>query len=527
MKKEKIVSAEQALNLISDHDHIAISAAGLVGYPDYIVKCLEERFLSTGHPSALHLYAGCGHGVPYLHQGDQRFGHEGFLKRVICSHPDVVPELRMLIETDKLEAYVLPQGVLQHLYRCSASHEPGLLTKIGIGTYIDPRQDGGKLNRVTRTDIVHLMTIDEEEYLFYQSFPVQVAIIRGTTADEDGNVTIEHEALKLEILELALAAKANHGVVIVQVERVAARNTLPPKEVVIPGELVDAVVVTERPEEYHRATAGTVYSSYMSGEVRCPPAAAAPPKTELAADDIICRRALFELYPGAIVNVGVGIGAGIGPAAALEGIQDKVKFTLELGVFGGIPQQGKDFGVAVNPTSFLSHTSMFDFYHGGGLNITFLGAAQIDRNGNVNVSKFAGRAAGQGGFIDISQTAQKVVFCTYFKAKGFRSSISNGSLSILQEGTIPKFVEHVDQITFNGTLARQRGAEVYFITERCVFLLKAEGLTLVEIAPGIDLQRDILDQMSFRPAIDPELRTMDVRIFQPGRMGCFDSWNTV
>ena len=522
MKKSKIMPVEQALNLISDGESLAISAAGLVGYPDYVVKCLEDRFLATGHPAALSLYAGCGHGVPYLHQGDQRFGHEGFLKRIVCSHPDVVPELRTLIEEDKLEAYVLPQGVLQHLYRCSAAGEPGLLTKIGIGTYIDPRQDGGKINRVTTEDIVHLMELKGEEWLFYDSFPVHVAIVRGTTADEDGNMTIEKEALKLETLELALAAKSGGGKVIVQVERTAARGSLRPKDIVIPGELVDAVVVTEQPAEYHRSTAGTAYSPYMSGEVSCPLSTAARPKDILAADDIICRRALFELFPGAVVNVGVGIGSGIGPAAAVEHIMDKVTFTLELGVFGGIPQQAKDFGVAVNPVAFLSHTSMFDFYHGGGLDMTFLGAAQVDRDGNVNVSKFGGRAAGQGGFIDISQTAKKVVFCTYFKAKGFDASVSDGRLAITREGAISKFVDRVDQITFNGALARESGKEVCFLTERCVFRLEREGLTLTEIAPGVDLERDILSQMEFRPIVSKDLRVMDSRIFTPGRMGCFD-----
>lgn len=522
MKKSKVMSAAQALDLISDEDSLAISAAGLVGYPDYVVKCLEDRFVETGHPAALTLYAGCGHGVPYLHQGDQRFGHEGFLKRVICSHPDVVPELRTLIEEDKLEAYVLPQGVLQHLYRCSAAKEPGLLTKIGMGTYIDPRQEGGKINSITKEDIVHLMELDGEEWLFYKSFPVNAAIIRGTTADEDGNVTIEREALKLETLEIALAAKSGGGKVIVQVERTAARGSLVPKDIVIPGELIDAVVVTEQPEEYHRTTAGTAYSSYMSGEVKCPLSAAAQPKAVLAADDVICRRAVFELVPGAVVNVGVGIGSGIGPAAAVEQIQDKVTFTLELGVFGGIPQQGKDFGVAVNPVSFLSHTSMFDFYHGGGLDMTFLGAAQVDREGNVNVSKFGGRAAGQGGFIDISQTAKKVVFCTYFKAKGLETTVSGGQLTIRKEGAIPKFVDRVDQITFSGTLARAAGKEVLFLTERCVFRLEQEGLTLVEIAPGVDLERDILTQMAFLPMVSEELKEMDRRIFIPGRMGCFD-----
>lgn len=522
MKRDKVMSAESALDMIADGDCMAISAAGLVGYPDYVVKCLEDRFVGTGHPRALTLYAGCGHGVPFLRQGDQRFGHEGFLKRTICSHPDVVPDLRGLIEQNKLEAYVLPQGVLQHLYRTSACREPGLLTKIGIGTYIDPRQDGGKINSATTEDIVQVMELDGEEWLFYKSFPVNVALIRGTTADENGNVTIEREALKLETLEIALAAKAGGGRVIVQVEQTAAAGTLKPKDIVIPGELVDAIVVTENPIEYHRSTAGTAYSPYMSGEVKCPASEATRPRDVLEPNDIICRRAAYELFPGAVVNVGVGIGSGLGPVAAVENMQDRVTFTLELGVFGGIPQQAEDFGVAVNPVSFLSHTSMFDYYHGGNLDMTFLGAAQVDKNGNVNVSKFGGRAAGQGGFIDISQTARKVVFCTYFTAKGFKAAIGGGELHIEKEGAVAKFVEDVDQITFNGALARAAGKEVCFVTERCVFALAPEGLMLTEVAPGVDLERDILAQMHFRPLISAELKVMDARVFTPGRMGCFD-----
>lgn len=378
-------------------------------------------------------------------------------------------------------------------------------------------------NSVTREEIVQVMELDGEEWLFYKSFPVNVAIVRGTTADENGNISIEKEALKLETLELALAAKAGKGRVIVQVERVAAAGTLKPKDIVIPGELVDAVVVTEKPGEYHRSTAGTAYSPYMSGELRCPLSEAVRPNEVLEPNDVICRRAAYELFPGAVVNVGVGIGSGIGPVAAVENIQNEVTFTVELGAIGGIPQQAEDFGVEVNPASFLSHTTMFDYYHGGNLDMTFLGAAQVDRDGNVNVSRFGGRAAGQGGFIDISQTSKKVVFCTYFTAKGFEATVAGGKLHIEKEGAVPKFVEKVDQITFNGTLARAEGKEVCFVTERCVFVLAEQGLMLTEIAPGVDMQQDILSHMSFCPQISGKLKRMDARIFTPGRMGCFDN----
>ena len=278
MKASKIMSAECALDMIKDNDTIAISAASMVGYPDYVVKCLEDRFVETQHPAALTLYSGCGHGNPVGYGADDRFAHKGFLKRHVCTHPQVVPKLGKFIDSGEIEAYAFPQGVVNHLYRCSAAKQPGLLTKIGIGTYCDPRQDGGKLNSATTEDLVEVMTIDGEEYLFYKSKPINVAILRGTTADERGNVTIEHESLKLEILEMALAAKSSGGKVIAQVKRTAAAGSLNAKDVVVPGELVDAVVVCEDVATYHRQTAGTIYSPYMSGEITCPAGAVSVPK---------------------------------------------------------------------------------------------------------------------------------------------------------------------------------------------------------------------------------------------------------
>lgn len=525
MKKNKVMSVENALNLIKDSDCVAISAAGLIGYPDYIACALEERFLATGHPCDLTLYSGCGHGVPFLHEGDARFAHPGFLKKVICSHPDPVPDMRKLIEQDAVQAHILPQGVLQHLYRCAAAHEPGLLTQIGIGTYIDPRQEGGKANHITTEDIVRLMEIDGEEYLFYKAFPVTVAIIRGTTADEHGNISIEHEALKLETLEIAMAAKAQRGKVIVQVQRVAENGTIKAKDVVVPGELVDAVVVVDDVAKHHRQTAATIYSPYLSGELRAPaPVAEDDKKIELGANDIICRRALYELFPGAVVNVGVGIGAGIGDLARTEGIERDLTFTLELGAIGGAPMSMADFGATMNPTAFVSHTSMFDFYHGGGLDITFLGAAQVDREGNVNTSKFGGHVAGQGGFIDISQSSRKVVFCTYFTAKGLKSSVADGNLIIEQEGSVPKFVEKVDQITFSAEYAAATGKPVIYVTERGVFKLTSHGIMLTEIAPGINFERDIVANMGFRPLVSENLKVMDSRIFTPSKIGYADDF---
>lgn len=518
----KIISVESAMDLLKDGDCIAITAAGLIGFPEYIARKLEERFLKTGHPKELTLYSGCGHGVPKKDWGDNHFAHIGMLKKVVCSHPDVVPKVRSMIEQNEIEAYVLPQGVLNQLYRCSAAKQPGLLSKIGIGTYIDPRQDGGKMNSITTKDIVRVMELDGDEWLFFESQPVTVAIIRGTTADENGNVSIEKEALKLEVLEVALAAKSSGGKVIVQVERVVNEGGIPAKNVVIPAELVDAVVIAENIEETHRMTDGTLYNPYMSGEIKGPISRVVPQDGVLTPADIICRRAVFELYEGAVVNVGVGVGAGVGNVAAVENIVDKVTFTLELGAIGGAPQGGPNFGSTLNPTAFLAHPSMFDFYHGGNLDITFLGAAQLDEEGNVNVSRFGGRPAGQGGFIDISQTSKKIVFCTYFKTKGFKATVDDEGLHIVSEGEVSKFVSKVEQITFNGKYSRERQQEVVIVTERCVFNLRKEGVVLTEIAPGIDLEKDVLAQMDFKPIVSENLKTMDARIFRGGRMGCFD-----
>jgi propionate CoA-transferase len=520
--KSKIMSVSQALDMIKDGDTLAISAVGSIGYPDFVAAKLEERFIEQKSPGKLTLYSAGGHGSFHSHSNDGRFAHPGFLKRHVCTHPKVIPELRDMIENNELEGYVMPQGVLNQLYRCSAARQPGLLTKIGVGTYVDPRQEGGKMNSITKEDLVRVMEIDGEEWLFYKSAPIHVALIRGTYADENGNVTIEREPLKLEMLAVALAAKASGGKVIAQVERAVEKYSLKAKDVVVPGQLVDAVVVTEQPEIYHKQSGSPLYNPYISGEARCPAAEVAPPASELNTDDIMCRRAAFELFPGAIVNLGVGVGAGTGMAAAAEGMGGELNFTLELGVFGGTPLAPPNFGVSLNPESYISPPEMFDFYHGGNLDVAVLGAAEVDKEGNVNVSRFAGHPNGHGGFIDISQMAKKVIFCTNLRTKGFEGEVAGGKLHVVKEGQLPKFVEKVDQITFNGRVAWEAGHEIYYITERAVFQRMKDGVTLVEIAPGVDLEKDILRQMGFRPRVSENLKVMDARIFRPGKMGIMD-----
>ena len=516
--KSKVVSINEALDMVKDGDTLAISAVGGIGYPDYVAAKLEERFLERKTPGNLTLYSAGGHGSGGNYRNDDRFAHPGFLKRLVCTHTKVVPKLREMIEKDEFEAYVLPQGVLNQLYRCSAARQPGLLTKIGMGTYVDPRQEGGKLNSVTKEDLVKVMPIDGEEWLFYKSAPITVALIRGTFADESGNVTIDHEPLKLEMLECAMAAKASGGKVIVQVEQAAQNYSLKARDVVIPGELVDAVIVAENLEVHHQVGRADI-NPYASGRLKCPTSVLPSPPSVIGGDEILCRRGAFELFPEAVINLGVGIGAAVGEVAAYEGMQDMLHFTLELGVLGGTPLASPNFGLALNPTSFVSPPTMFDFYHGGNLDIAVLGAAEFDKYGNVNVSRFGGHPNGQGGFIDISQSAKKVVFCAAFTAKGLETKVTDGKLSIVSEGKLKKFVDKVDQITFNGRIAYEAGHEVFFVTERAVFKIEEEGVVLIEVAPGIDLEKDILPQMDFKPIISKNLKTMDERIFRPGKMG--------
>ena len=521
--KTKMMEVSDALDLIKDGDAVAISAVGMVGYPEYVVAKLEERFLERKSPRDLTLYAAGGHGGMGKHACDDRFAHEGLLKRHVCTHPRSVPELRAIIANNGMEGYAMPQGVLNQLYRCTASRQPGLLTKIGMGTYIDPRQEGGKLNEITKEDLVEVVELGGEEWLFYKAPKVDIAIIRGTYADEKGNITIDEEPLKMEMLEVALAAKGCGGKVIAQVKHVVESGSLHAQHVVVPGQIVDAIVVcAEDYELYHRQANPPGYNPFITGEARSPRGAVAQPKAEVTPNDVVCRRAVFDLFPGAIINLGVGFGSGAGQVAAIEGIEDKLNFTLELGAFGGVPLSGGGFGVSMNPESFVSPPTMFDFYHGENLDVAVLGAAEVDKEGNVNVSRFAGLPDGQGGFIDISTSAKKVLFCTHLVAKGFKGEVADGALRILEEGQVKKFVDKVEQITYCGKKAIEAGHEAYFITERAVFKLEQEGLTLIEIAPGVDLDKDILRQMDFAPIISKDLKRMDERIFRPGRMGCFD-----
>ena len=515
MKRGKIVSLDDAIRVIRDGDTLAID--GFVGYsPEELLEGLEQRFLKTGEPKNLTLIFAAGIGDS-REKGMTRLAHDGLIRRVIAGHLGLAPGLQKLALAGKIECYNFPQGVITHMYRDIAKHHPRTISAVGLGTYVDPRLGGGKVNAATTEDMVELITFDGREYLAYKTTPINVAFLRGTTADMDGNITMEKEPLVLEVLPLAMAAKNSGGFVIVQVERIADRHALNPRQVKIPGILVDCVVVAK--PENHWQTFGTPYNPAFSGELKIPSASVEP----LPMDErkIIARRAAFELSPNMVVNLGIGVPEGLAGVANEEGIFDYLTLTAEAGTIGGIPSGGINFGTATNMDCLISMHQQFDFYDGGGLDLACLGLAQMDARGNVNVSRFGSKLAGCGGFIDISQNAKKIVFAGTFTSGGLEVGIQDARLHIVREGSVKKIIKAVEQITFSGETARRGNQLIYYVTERCVFQLRPEGVELIEIAPGIDLEKDILGQMDFQPIVkNPQL--MDERIFKPVPMGLKD-----
>lgn len=514
MKKVSILTADQAVRFVQDRD--TITTSGFVGSscPETLTRALEKRFLEDRTPNQLTLFYSAAQGNRDG-SGAEHFAHKGMTKRVIAGHWNMAPTLGEMVNQNIIEGYNLPQGTLSQLYRDIAAHKIGTLTHVGLNTFVDPRNGGGKLNEKTSEDLVELVTICGQEKLLYKAFPIQIAFIRGTYADEYGNISMVKEITSLEATSMAQAVKNSGGKVIVQVERVVGGGSLDPKLVKIPGIYVDAVVVA-KPEEQEQCF-GHAYDPSLTGEIRIPLNNVEVPA--LSAKKIIGRRAAFELEENTVVNLGIGIPEYISLVANEEGIGNYMTLTVEAGPVGGVPQGGARFGASINPECLLDQPYQFDFYDGGGVDLAFLGLAQADEKGNINVSRFGSRIAGCGGFINITQNAKKVFFCGTFTAGGLKTHVEDGKLVIDQEGKQEKFIPSVEQITFSGEYAIKTGQPVMYITERAVFELRKDGMYLLEVAPGINLQTQIIDVMGFEPKIEGKVALMDKRIFCDDLMG--------
>ena len=506
----KRVTLEQAVDLIKDGSCVVCSGAMLTGVPREIYLGIADRFRRTGHPANLTVMHAAGNG----NLGDQglvEFTEEGLITKYICGHFCNNQKMIDLVNRNKVQAYNLPLGIITHMYRAAGNGKAGELTKIGLHTFCDPREQGGKMNDATTEDIVELVNVGGEEMLFYRNPHFDIGLIRGTTADEFGNLTMVEETSSVDVRDIAMAVKAHGGKVIAQVKNYVSSKSLDRAQVVVPGILVDAVYVCENPVENHRQTPGSFYNPVFAGHYREEEGSFAP--MPLDERKVIARRAAKELPPRAVVNLGIGMPEGVAAVAKEEGLGDDIVLTVEVGLVGGTPAGGTNFGAAVNAWAELPESAIFDYYHGGNLSLTCLGFAEVDGAGNVNVGRFGPKIAGCGGFIDISQSTRNVVFCGTLTAGGLKVAVQDGKLSILQEGRVKKFKKAIEQITFSSRFSEETDQNVLFVTERCVFRLLHQQLVLTEVAPGIDVARDILPYMETPPVIAEDLKVMDPAIF--------------
>jgi propionate CoA-transferase len=513
----RVVTAEQFASLVADGDTLLIGGSG-AGHsvPDTLIGAIGKRFKAEGRPRNLTTVHPVGLG-DRANRGIGHLAHAGLLKRVVCGTLVDSPPVERMAAANEIEAYTLPQGCLSQLTREMAAGRPGLVTHVGLDTFVDPRHGGGKQSEKAKDDLVDLIQIGGKDYLHFKPFHVDIALIRGTTADEDGNITMEHEAVFGEMISMAQAARRAGGLVVAQVKRMALAGTLPPKQVKVPGMLVDLIVVD--PEQTQ--TFFTVHDPAYAGEMKVPLTSIAA--LPFSVRKVVARRAALELFPGAICNLGSGISTGIASIAAEEKSLDAVVLTNEQGLIGGAPATGNEPGAGRNYQAMVDQPYQFDFYDGGGLDLAFLSFAEVDAGCNVNVSRFGDRIVGPGGFINISQNAKTMIFSGTFTAGGLAIAWPGGRTEIKKDGAEKKFVRAVEQITYSGPLAAKNGQRALYVTERAVFTRNAAGrLELIEIAPGVDLARDIVAQMQFAPDISPSLKEMDARIFRPDPMGLAD-----
>lgn len=515
MENLRFIKPSQVSEIIDNNSFIAICGFVGIGVPEEILINIENSFLENGYPNNLSIIFAAGFGDSKS-RGLGHFAHKGLLKRVVGGHWGLSPKLGELANNNEIEAYNLPQGVISQMFRDMAAGKPGTISHVGLGTFIDPDFQGGKLNKVTTENIVEKVTLKGKELLFYHAPKIDYALLRGTSADEDGNISFEEEALTLEALSAATAAKNSGGKVIVQVKRKVKKGSIAPKDVKIPGIMVDYVVVSNTPENHMQTFNENFNIGYVTNNIAVEETSA---KAKLDERKVIARRCAMLLDKNKkILNYGIGMPEVIATILNEEGQEKYFTPTVEPGAIGGTPMGGLSFGATLNATAVLDQPYQFDFYDGGGLDIAFLGLAQCDAKGNINVSKFGPKIAGCGGFINITQNAKEVVFCGTFTAGGLKVEFINGELRILQEGKVKKFIKEVEQITFSGDTANKNNKKVTYVTERAVFELTKDGLMLIEIAPGIDLQKDILEQMEFTPLISENLKLMKSKIFRDEKM---------
>lgn len=517
MSRVKFISADEAAAMIEDNSDICVNGFVQCSMPQELFKAVENRFLERGHPRNLKLMysasVGCGE-----ERGINHFAHEGLIRETFGAHYGVIRKLSPLINENKIKAYNIPQGVIIHLYRAMGGHQPGVITHVGLNTFIDPDLEGGKLNSISDEDHIEKIQLEGKDYLFYKTPKrMDYCLIRGTDADENGNISFRNEGITLDGLTIAIATRNAGGKVIVQVDHKVKSGTIDPKAVQIPGILVDYVVVAQD-KENHLQTGDVYFDEAYISNIDIVETV----KQDIKFDTrkIIARRcAMMPNKDYHVLNFGVGIPELVSGVMGEEGIAFNFTTTVESGIVGGIAQSGSAFGIAKYPEAIIDAPYQFDFYDGGGIDMAFLGMGEANINGDINVSKLGPIITGSGGFIDIAQNAKAVIFCGTFTAGGLKTEAKDGKLNIITEGRAKKFVKDLNQVTYAGKLASQRGQKAYIVTERAVFQITDKGLTLIEYAPGIDLEKDIFGQMEFKPALADDLKLMDKRIFIDEPMG--------